>query len=645
MSKSYACQFLDLVGGFLLEATALDPTLDVSCKKDFKRLISLVEEQGLAVFTLSLPAICKALDQGLDTERLATLNLPLAGRCKNGSVIPRLFQGIWLRLFTHRGNLRQTVDPSLVACFRSILMIGNKFQVDCSTAAKFAAIKEYFDVESTLPPSPSLWDGDGSDLDRESCGHILDRIGSPSDRGDLFECQPEQVALLTRAQLIADRFISGTFGNFSPEDLEFRHGPGATAEFGRGKSYKYDFPNWSPRLESLYPYDRFGVANSAVLAGPSVSFGAFHYEVASRLISVPKTAKGPRLIAAEPSCNQWVQQGLLHYMVKSLSTDRHYLGRCIDFSNQRLSQRSARLASRTGTHATIDLKSASDRLTTWLVQRIFRSHPLLLSSFIASRTRILRNDLDKKQDSDLKMRKFASMGSALTFPVQSVVFTILALTAGSIVDETMDRERLLREVRTYGDDIVIPVRWVGKFETLLDLLWLVVNRAKTFTGKNFRESCGYDAFRGYDVTPVKIKRLPEPGKPSTIISAVDTSNLLFKKGWWLVAQRLDSAVDVCMKVHVVHRLDGTWGRQTTSRGRYPYRKVWNHDTQKFEVSLLQPKAVEKVRGHSEGVSNLLQFFTEDPVHSQISVWESGNFGTSEAGYCRRRVASQDLILA
>ena len=53
--------------------------------------------------------------------------------------------------------------------------------------------------------------------------------------------------------------------------------------------------------------------------------------------------------------------------------------------------------------------------------------------------------------------------------------------------------------------------------------------------------------------------------------------------------------------------------------------------------MIQPKAKIKKSHRSETAANLLQFFTEDPTDSDLSIWESGLTATSEAGISRRWV--------
>lgn len=657
MSKSYVDAMLRVSRGALTDATAIDPLLTKSCDRDYIKLVTLASNHGEALFTVLLPDLDKALCQSLDHGFLDLRQLPLS-KAGGGAKIPRLFQGIWMKIFDSSGRLKQDADPTFVLILRQLLLGWKKLEVECSDSATFAAITEFFDVESSLPSAPSIWDGVEVVDARDKLGSTLDLcspIGSVGGR----EVGRDTYDLLDRCQRVAD-IVAGSFVGesdeggsrpYDPEFYRFRHGPGATAERGRGKSYKYRFPTWQPNLELAFPLDMYGVSNASILLGNDDELPQ-EIEVASRLCAVPKTQKGPRLIAAEPAANQWCQQNLLSFINERLESAANVAGKSIAFRRQDLSGNMAILASKTGRLATVDLKSASDRLTCWVVQRLWRANLPVLNAMVASRTRFMSQSIDKKHDSHLRLRKFATMGSALTFPVQSLAFYVMAIASGTYSEDvavtSSSIAKLGRKVRVYGDDMIVPVDWVESLDLLMSTLFLKLNRDKTFTGKNFRESCGSDGFQGYDVTPVKIKTVPEDSKPSTLVSCVDTANLLHKKGLWHTAHALRSlGSDTGLRPPLVARTGTAWGDKTfVDEIPRPVKVRWNVNLHRYETAVLQPKAVGKQSSRSEGSANLLQFFTEDPydpLATNHGSWESGLVTTSEAGFCRRWVPLDNIL--
>ena len=110
------------------------------------------------------------------------------------------------------------------------------------------------------------------------------------------------------------------------------------------------------------------------------------------------------------------------------------------------------------------------------------------------------------------MSKFAPMGSALCFPVESLTFWAIAV--GSIWNLTQDQLVARQSVYVYGDDIIIDSKYTKLVIEALESVDLVVNRSKSFLGEHpFRESCGIEAWLGHDVTPLRVKKLP-PRRPS-----------------------------------------------------------------------------------------------------------------------------------
>ena len=637
MTNGLLRQFIGLYRSILMDATDFHPTLRKEFDRDLSRLESLSTNMGVKLFTLALPTLGKVLDQALDSGRLAFNGEPLSGPINRKIRIPRLFRGFWMLLFDADGCLKQDIDPNDVLFLRTLLYAGKRYQMDCSLTAKYSTIKEFYDVDEALPPSSQIWDGDGSSVDPHSPVTFQD-FGSST--GDLFRSESDRELdfLLRTAQECADR-VSGLLGEFIPSVSRFRHGPGAVSDLDARKDFKYSFRHWNPRLQWVFPASEFAVANSRDI-GITNSFDngtSILMEWPSVLCCVLKTQKAPRLFAKEPSCNQWCQQSVRSYLTDAISAC--VIGDSIDFGRQELSGELALAGSIDGSLATIDLSSASDRLSCAVVERMFRKNDSLLSAMIASRTRYIVNRLDVKQPKLHKLRKFASMGSALTFPVQSIVFYTLCCAAGLVATGTSLRDWtvIARQVRVYGDDLIVPVSWMPFVEKLFTGLLLKINRSKTFTGKNFRESCGSDCFRGYYVTPGQVRQFYDESKLSTLQGVVDTSNNLFYKGFWHASSYVLSTVQEGIRklipsVRVVSdALTGrpiipgsvTFGLTSPSGTKLHSRKRWNYDLQREECAVISFESKRSRTTRHEGSANLLQYFTEDPSATDLSSWASG----------------------
>jgi hypothetical protein len=338
------------------------------------------------------------------------------------------------------------------------------------------------------------------------------------------------------------------------------------------------------------------------------------HEPASKLIAVPKTLKGPRLIASEPVSHQWCQQSILDFLTSSLH--KTPISASIHFRDQRFNQDLAKKASHTQSHATIDLSSASDRLSCWLVERIFRRNPTLVEALHASRTRWVSNTIDKRSPSHHKLRKFACMGSACTFPIQSYVFCVLAVSSVLFARNIRPSIRSIRqaasEVLVFGDDMIVPTDAWEHLQGLLRDLGLKVNHAKTFVSGRFRESCGLDAWDGSDVTPTYTITYPDVSRPESIASSVETHNNFVKRGWFGVADYAKSRVLAQRALPIAHVPIGSgffgWYDHKWL-GNDLLRKRYNPETMQVERRLCVVESTQR-RKPIESNCQLLQYFTE-----------------------------------
>nr|UJQ85207.1 MAG: hypothetical protein 3 [Leviviridae sp.] len=533
MKSQVTCMF-HVVEGVLMDVQRAYPTLK-GVDLDLERLSLLLEKRGIGVLTLDLPARGTALVRALET---GFLDASGTKRYSKRYAVPRLFAGLYMKIFDCNLCLRDDFDVNALMFLRQLLELGKKLEIPCSRRRTSNAIKEYIHVESTITPPTYFWG-------RDSLGHIggayrvhlCDPVGSdlplfPESSGDR-----EIIRLLNRCQRIADT-ISRSLGTFCPDcvidesrakgiSLGLRHGPGAVAEHS-GRFYdKFRFSNWSPKLEHFYPFSSWGRMPN------DVDHKVLRHEAPSRLICVPKTAKSPRIIAAEPSEHMFTQNLFASWLTEKFRTTP--IGAFLDLRDQRKSGELVLSASLNRELATIDLSSASDRLSLWVVERIFRSNPSILHAIHATRTRWLR----LPNGECLELKKFASQGTALTFPVQSLVFLVIALACSGEgnPDDINSMLRLRNRVRVYGDDIIIPVHRYAATTSLLTRMGLKVNDEKSFHLGSFRESCGVDAYKGYDVTPCKPKTFVADSSASSV-AVLDQINNLFYKGYWNASEQL-----------------------------------------------------------------------------------------------------------
>ncbi len=575
--------------------------------RDSKRIHQAACDRGTGFFTLDLPRLSDLLYEGLADGRLPTGSRIPYGKPRSGSdQRPRLFWALWSRVFTKQGLLQENPDPTSIFLLNTLCSVWKKVEIPCSPKAMLSTYEEYFRIEDELPPSSPVWDGE-EDFTRADLGALTD-----ADHGDLVsDSDPKLLHLLEDCQRVSDILVT-ELGILNHEEVVGRHGPGAVSDLRRNDD-KYIFPSWPERLERYFPYDLHGTLNALQETNMEKPLSRLDGldEPTSYLTDVPKSQKGPRLIAEEPTCFQWIQQGLSDII--RANSAKSCFGRMIDFFDQEPSREFCRRASLQGEYATIDLSSASDRLSTWLVQRVFRANKSVLTGLIHSRTRYLRQDRYKHLPTVIRLRKFASMGSALTFPIQSLVFAALSLGVGKSLHPRRTLTSLAREVRVFGDDIIVPTTWVVPLVQVLSTLGLKVNVGKSFSRGLIRESCGLHAWKGYDVTPFRLRHPFSRANGASHLSWIQSASNAHRMGLWRTSEYLEK-VSVPSHRKMIRTPIGApqVGLLTFCQGLDPATKVvWDPDTQQWFVSGYGFKLKSLRKETNDGINSLLRLSRAD----------------------------------
>lgn len=605
-----------------------------SLSRDFIRYRQNCDRLSHFYFSIELPRVADALHLALAVGSV----LPLQGvnhltRAK-GKLIPRFLESLWEEVFDpNDGLLRDQPDSNAILFIRQICLMFKKLEGSCEESTVAKAKEEFFAQEESIR-RPSLRWNDGPFETNCDLDFDLDHNFDSSDCPTLFELRENQASrdLLRILQSTCDVFAASIEG-FNPFDWKGRHGPGAVSDRRVGED-KYSFPVWPSRLDAVFPYDAYATSS------PDFIPDYIDHEHPAKLIAVPKDARGPRLIASEPTYLQWCQQALNTYLRAAIK-DSCIKDACI-LHTQIPNQEASRRASVSNDCSTVDLKSASDLLSLWTIERVFRKNPPLLYALQACRSRFIQ---DGKTFSML--HKLAPMGAAFTFPIQSIVYTLFS--AAAVLFDT-NRYPSLREIRyalskvqVFGDDIIIPTTALGHLESLLRHNGLVVNTRKSFSQGNFRESCGTDWYNGEEVTPAYIKCFPSDGSPESLISGVEIANNLWKKGLFNLSDRYTSMLPkwLISKLPGIHLDSGAFGlRSFVGLTLSHLQQRWNKSLHRTEYRMMQPK-VTQTHITIEGERNLLQYFSEDP--DPYCLWKSGVKLRRRVKFALRWVPSDNLI--
>lgn len=275
--------------------------------------------------------------------------------------------------------------------------------------------------------------------------------------------------------------------------LVTRHGPGAVAEKGvRSWFEKHSTARTDSRIQYLLLKSNLGTVSDYLPLVKEEKGTRIN-----RFCAVPKNWKKLRGISAEPAELAYFQQGVAHSINRLLQNDKFWSS-SIDLHNQEKSRKLALQGSSSQEYSTVDLSSASDSVTLQLVKDLFGSTELcrwLLA------TRSLTTDCGGLM---VKMNKFAPMGSACCFPVETMIFTLAAKLA---VKRTRIGDTKVTHVQVFGDDIIIPTYATQELFNILSHLGFSVNAEKSYWQGYFREACGVEAWEGHDVSPCRFKHV------------------------------------------------------------------------------------------------------------------------------------------
>ena len=570
-----------LIRGDPLETSSLDRH---SLQKDLETLRSRVNSEGLAFLTKTLPKLGKALDQGLVSNRLC---IPREFKRSRKNVSRPAFMQVYFSLvFDEDGFLLGTASVEAIKHLRQILFFAYKLaqpftkSVELSTIAKFVQIDE----EAGL------------------------------------QCDPLTSYISQLVEIITER----VFKAFDPKEILPRHGPGAVAT-GEKLDTKWKFSRLYNSIHQKYPYYDYYVAGGARELTDRLAWYRSLQRLESgvaKVVLVPKDSRGPRLISCEPLEYQWIQQGLGRKLQNFLEWDSSYTRGNVNFTRQDINRNLAKEGSRSLRFATLDLEDASDRVSLEVVRRAFRRSPQLLQCLEACRT-----TATKLPDGRIvPLNKFAPMGSALCFPVESYLFWAICVAA--VIHYTnLPLVNVGKRVFVYGDDIIIPTEWAAFSIYGLECMGLKVNTSKSCITGSFRESCGFDAFKGEEVTPARLRTLWSNRKTdgSALAGYASLANSLVRRGYlsasdmiWSELRRLYGKVPYgTFRSSVPCRIvDSPSKAEDLNRSLFRWRINQNYQRIEF---LLPSLSSRRMRSKLDGWPRLLRDLLSPPVGDPSSV--------------------------
>lgn len=502
----YCCLFKDIEVMF-------SGSLDLG--RDLKTLIDRTNNEGISFLTIVLPSF---FDDVLDCIENGTSNSHFLGfKQRNGR--PIFLNGLTSYLLDNETLINESVKAGALRALRQICYSVKKVKLPCTDDRITAALFAYVCAdEEVVDEGPQ----DFIEIGR----YVITTIFSNDMDWDTVYPRPGKGAIGEKFPYFHQRFTSQIV---APSLVDF---------FGEACRYANDEHYHCDTQENIC------------------------YNLPVRVTTVPKTLKSPRVIAVEPHWTMMYQQALKDLLVDAIELHPLTKGR-INFANQSVNRSLALEASKTKHLATIDLSEASDRISNNSVIDVFRGHRFLCDALQATRTGEAYIPIFGK----FELRKFASMGSATCFPVEAIMFFIGCLWALHKADRVEWTPSSVRKyakmIHVYGDDIIIPSKYYSSIKSSFQTLGWKVNSKKCFSESHFRESCGIDAYAGFDITPVYV-RMPfwlTSDRSKTLLSTVSSANLFFENGYEQTAFFLaDMTVKLGFDVYTRPRgvLHGTW---------------------------------------------------------------------------------------
>lgn len=222
-----------------------------------------------------------------------------------------------------------------------------------------------------------------------------------------------------------------------------------------------------------------------------------------KLTLVPKSFKSLRCIMPNTTIGSFYTYGLGKYIQSRLTANGVHIPTLQDRHRHLV-----RAFSRTRSHVTADLSSASDTFTGNLIHRLVPRDWYKALNF----GRIKTVDIEGK---DYHLASFMTMGIGFTFPLQTLLFYGLLKAIQQLTS-------LKGLISVYGDDLIYPREMHRYVKGVFEDLRFSLNMDKTFVHQNFRESCGNDAYCGIDVRPF------QPEGSHQLLRAKQYEMLLYK---------------------------------------------------------------------------------------------------------------------
>lgn len=327
-----------------------------------------VQAEGLTFLTVTLPALGKALDKSFLTGHF---ELPDNWKSAMDATYPVFLKKAWSELFHKNGEGRWVVPGEAYNAPMAIILRNQAADEGAYWGDAALAIRQltmaFYKYEQPWTEQQELT-AEAAFIAAED--ELWERTRSLLSGGLTYELVDGRSisTYLDRAEALISKLLDG----IDPKEIEPCYGTGATAchatPWGR-----WEKPRFVEKIDQVYPYSEYFFSGINGLEAHLVESRldlAEEQHPCARVVYVPKDSRGPRTISAEPREFMHIQQGQMRRLMYAAERYRNVRAQ-VSIIDQSRNQCLALIGSMTNHLASLDLEMASDKLSWWLVSRLF----------------------------------------------------------------------------------------------------------------------------------------------------------------------------------------------------------------------------------------------------------------------------------
>lgn len=611
-------------------------------KKDLSTFSRRYTAEGLAFAARELGKLrsvfLASLERGSwDSDGL----MPVRFGRKRESILPRFLYLAFSSVFTDEGLLRYDYDVGAIDCVNCLTAVFTKIEGGHTPASEVAVINNFVQTEREL----ALYATVGWQQAMEGGSVFYNTVTNTYPSNGTYEYEVLRSSVkFSRVMEEAALIVRSVLARSNPRNITPRSGSGASA-CGLPVHARFGSPRLVPKIDRIWHYEDFWSPGKSHLNSERQPWAEELDVPQAKVLLVPKDCRGPRLISCEPRETMWVQQGLMERLVRTMESHHLTKGK-VNFSDQTVNRHLSCRASvkttlelllqkqKVGPHecsdiywskyralkglgreselhglnmCTLDLKDASDRVTMTLVKYLFPGNWAEALDACRSPETVLPTG------ATVRMHKHAPMGSAVCFPVMalciwSIAEAVIRLTGYRVNNlyrskygfgQYEEWEKVETQAFVYGDDIVAPGPLSGAITGALELAGLLVNQNKSYTHGPYRESCGGEYVLGMDVTPIRLRCMPEDDAVTKLKTIAFVNNCSQKfsdletqglrdlvRSWYGAIPEMDASFN-SSEVSVDPRsMTGVFNVSDTRPDNRAVRSRWNSRLQRREYRIL-----------------------------------------------------------